>query len=69
MSQVLILQAAFDRGESLTVADALTRYGIYALSQRVGELIRGGYPVEGQMIELPSGKRVKRYERLKVAYG
>ena len=69
MTQVEVLRKAFDAGEELTVAEALSRYGIYALSQRVGELDRGGYPTEHEMITLPSGKRVCRYSKLRVAYG
>ena len=69
MSQLEMLKQALDRGESLTVAEALTQYGIYALSQRIGQLDRGGYPTEHEMITLPSGKRVCRYSKLRVAYG
>ena len=66
MTQLDTLRAAFDRGERLTVASALAQYGIYALSQRCGELARDGYPLESQSIPLPSRKRVKEYYRAKV---
>lgn len=69
MRQLDTLQAALDRGEVLTVASALAAYGVYALSQRMGELRREGYPVERAMIALPSGKRVAEYRRGGVAYG
>ena len=69
MTQLEMLKQAFDRGEELTTLDSLQRYGIMALSQRVGELDRGGYPTEHEMITLPSGKRVCRYSKLRVAYG
>lgn len=69
MSQLLILQSAFDRGESLTVAEALSRYGIYALSQRAGDLRREGYPVISETEVTPTGKRIARYSKLKIAYG
>ena len=69
MTHLESLKAAFDRGESLTVAEALTRFGIYALSQRCTDLRREGYPVDSTMIELPSGKRVARYAKMVVAYG
>jgi helix-turn-helix protein len=69
MTQIETLKAAFDRGESLTVAEALTRFGIYALSQRVGELDRSGYPTEHEMVTLPNGKRIARYSKMRVAYG
>lgn len=49
------------RGKTLTVADALARFGCYALSQRVGELRRQGEDIVSEMIRLPSGKRVARY--------
>ena len=61
MTQLEVLRAAFDRGERLTVATALDRYGIYALSQRCGELRRSGYPVTARMIRVPTGKRVAEY--------
>ena len=70
MTQLEQLAEALDRGERLTVAVALEKYGVYALSQRMGELARKwGYPVESQFIELPSGKSVKEYSRGKIAYG
>lgn len=68
MNQVEILADAFDRGEYLTVAVALSRYGIYALSQRCGELWRQGYPVESRTVHLPNGKRVSEYYRGGIAY-
>ena len=70
MNQLQILADAFDRGERLTVAEALSRYGIYALSQRCGELDRKwGYPIESRTIETPTGKHVSEYFRGGVAYG
>ena len=61
MNQCEQLLEAMMRGESLTVADALNRYGVYALSQRCGELIRQGHPVRVEMITVSSGKRVAKY--------
>jgi Helix-turn-helix domain len=69
MTQLVLLQIAFDRGESLSVAEALTKYGIYALSQRCGELSRSGYPVKTDWETTASGKHIVRYSKLKVAYG
>ena len=69
MTQVEILADAFDRGEALTVAVALSRYGIYALSQRCGELWRIGYPVESRTVKLSNGKHVSEYFRGGIAYG
>ena len=69
MTQSETLMEAFDRGEKLTVLSALTKYGIYALSQRCGELGKMGYPVESETIKLPSGKSVSLYYRGKIACG
>lgn len=69
MTQAEILMDAFERGEALTVAEALGRYGIYALSQRAGELVRLGYPVTIRTVKTPSGKMVSEYRKGPVAYG
>lgn len=69
MNQIDMLKAAFDRGETLSVAEALTRYGIYALSQRCGELSKSGYPVTTDWETTLSGKHIVRYSKLRVAYG
>ena len=61
MNQCEQLLAAMKRGEQLTVAEALDRYGVYALSQRCGELIRQGHPINVETIKVQSGKRVARY--------
>ena len=61
MNQCEQLLEAMKRGESLTVADALSRYGVYALSQRCGELIKQGHPIRVEMITVSSGKRVAKY--------
>ena len=45
----------------MTVAEALSQYGIYALSQRVGELKREGFEIIAETVELPSGKHVASY--------
>lgn len=55
-------------GRTLTVAEALTQLGIYALSQRVGELRRQGVPIQAEMVETPGGARVARY-RLAIPHG
>ena len=61
MTQCDRLAEWFSSGRTLTVAEALTQLGIYALSQRVGELKRQGVPIESDMIETPGGARVARY--------
>lgn len=60
-TQAYEILMALKRGERLTVAVALSRYGIYALSQRCGELKRQGWPIRSETISLPSGKRVAEY--------
>ena len=60
-SQCRTLLEAMQRGEYLSVYDALSKYGVYALSQRCGELRRMGWPIQSQMKTLPNGKRVAIY--------
>ena len=44
---------AMRQGVRLTVAKALTQYGVYALSQRVGELKRKyGWPIKSRMVNV-----------------
>ena len=70
MTQLETLAEAFDAGERLTVAVALDKYGIYALSQRCGELDRKwGYPVDSRTISTPTGKHVSEYFKGGIAYG
>lgn len=59
----------FAAGRTLTVAEALTQLGIYALSQRVGELKRQGVPIEADMVETAGGARVARYRLGGIAHG
>jgi hypothetical protein len=61
MSQKDVLLKALQSGQSLTTLEALQRYGVMAISQRMTELQRAGYPVKSEMIDLPTGKRVARY--------
>ena len=60
--QLRALLAALMKGEKLTVLTALDKYGIYALSQRCGELSRTyGWPLKKEWLHLPSGKVVRSY--------
>lgn len=61
MTQKQLILEHLRCGYSLTVAEALSQYGIYALSQRVGELKREGFEIVSETVELPSGKHVARY--------
>ena len=60
-SQCDTLLNAMYRGEKLTVLTAMDKYGVYALSQRAGELERMGWKVKRGWLELPSGKRIRTY--------
>lgn len=60
-TQLGTLLRSLQRGERLTVAQALTEYGCYALSQRMGDLKRMGWPVLTRTITTQSGKRVAEY--------
>lgn len=60
--QLFDLLMAFERGERLTVKIAMEKYGVYALSQRVGDLKRDyGWPIVSRMIEVRPGTRVSEY--------
>jgi len=48
-------------GGRLTVAKALTELGVYALSQRCGDLRRMGWPIQSRTIETNGGARVSEY--------
>ena len=60
--QLRVLLHALAQGERLTVLTALDKYGVYALSQRIGELRNTwGWPVKSERLKLPSGKTVAVY--------
>lgn len=50
-SQAQMILAHLERGQSLTVAEALSKYGIYALSQRCSELKRKGFKIKSIMVK------------------
>jgi hypothetical protein len=56
-----ILLQALRNGERLTVMSAMNDYGVYALSQRIGDIIRAGHKVEKGWYETVTGKRVRVY--------
>lgn len=63
-TQCEMIRKHFDSGGSLTVLEAISPpFCCYALSQRCGELVRGGYPVKREPVKLSNGKRVKRYSK------
>lgn len=60
--QLNVLLDALVSGMRLTVLTALDKYGIYALSQRIGELEREyHWPIKKEWLKLPSGKTVRIY--------
>jgi hypothetical protein len=54
-------------GGSLTVAEALSMFGCYALSQRIGELKRAGWPIIAERYKTPGGAVVARYSMARAA--
>lgn len=61
-TQLYDLLMALSSGERLTNAVAWSKYGIYALSQRIGDLKRKyGWPVKSRMIEVRSRSHVAEY--------
>ncbi len=61
-SQCETLLKAFYDGERLTVLTAIEKYGVYALSQRCGDLARKyGWKVESRTITTTTGKHVSEY--------
>lgn len=54
---LMVLQA----GGRLTVAKALTELGVYALSQRIGELKKMGWPILSKPVTTNGGARIAEY--------
>ena len=65
MTQKEQILKLLNRGESLTVLTALRRAGCFALSQRVGELIREGHPIKSKWYKYTTDfgekKQIKEY--------
>ena len=59
--QVAALDLYFSKGGSLTVAEAIRAFGVYALSQRCGDLRKKGKPVVSAWETTPDGAKIKRY--------
>ena len=59
--QLLSILGELQRGRRLTVAVALAELGVYALSQRIGELRRMGWPIDRIMIRASGGATVAQY--------
>jgi hypothetical protein len=52
---------ALQAGEKLTPLEALEKYRCLSLSQRVGELVRMGWPIVRDRVKTHSGKTVGCY--------
>lgn len=48
-------------GKTLTVAKALHELGVYALSQRIGELKKAGWPIQSRTIQVGPKTFVSEY--------
>jgi hypothetical protein len=59
--QLRAILGELQRGRRLTVAVALAELGVYALSQRIGELRRMGWPIDRTMIRTSGGATVAQY--------
>mgnify|MGYP003681117503 CR=1 FL=1 len=57
MSQKAEILAHLQAGNSLTVVGALSMFGCYALSQRIGELKRDGHVILTKMVETKTSKK------------
>lgn len=60
-TMVYELLMALQSGEKLTPIVALDKYRCFSLSQRMGELRRGGWPIRSQMVKVNSGKKIACY--------
>lgn len=60
-TQLWDLLNALLEGKRFTVVSAIDTLGIYALSQRCGDLKRLRWPVRDEWFETSHGARVKRY--------
>lgn len=52
---------ALKQGYKLTPLMALQMFDCLSLSQRIGELKKEGWPIQTQMVQVNSGKKVAEY--------
>ena len=62
MSQLQRIAEYLDKGHSLTHRQAVLEMDICALSQRIGNLVRDGYPIERKWVT-KNGKTYRSYRR------
>ena len=59
--QLWTLLTSLQHGERLTCLEAAERHGIWALSQRVGQLKKLNWPVQSEWHKTATGAKIKRY--------
>ena len=73
MTQLAAILQHLTTGGTLTPLESLNLYGIMALSQRVGQLKKMGYPIKRVLETTPSHKHVARYswdfDQERIPYG
>lgn len=61
-SQAYRILLTLQSGRHLTVGEALNELGVYALSQRIGDLKRKyGWPVKSKTVITPGGAQISEY--------
>ena len=69
MTQCQAILEYLQAGNTLTPAEAYSKFGTLALHSRAAELRERGYAVECELVETPTGKHVGRYSLLRVPHG
>lgn len=49
------------RDKNITAMEALKLFGCFRLAARIYDLKKAGHVINGRMMDLPNGKRVKMY--------
>ena len=62
MSQSAAILAHLKAGRSLTPLQALTQFHCLRIAARIADLRGAGHRIRTDMVTLPGGKRVARYE-------
>lgn len=60
-TQARQILAALKAGRRITPIDALNEYGCFRLGARIYDLRKAGHPINRDMIETDTGKRVAEY--------
>lgn len=62
MSQLSLIRAALEKGDTLTPIDALNRFGCFRLGARIHDLREEGYDIATLDHHTPSGSIVAEYK-------